>query len=445
MSSETVAPGRIARWRTALAVYVEPRVLAILFLGFSAGLPLALTGQTLSVRLTELGVNKTTIGLFALVGLPYVLKFLWAPAFDAVPLPWLTRRLGRRRGWLVLTQVALLGAVLGLGAHDPSASPWITALLALIVAFCSASQDVVVDAFRVESLRPEENAAAMANYTAGYRVAMLTSSAGAMYLAAGFQGWGLPLGMGWFLAYAAMAALVVIGIVTVLACREPAPPARQDAAGWAARVADAVIRPFVDFAQRPGWLVVLGFVMLYKFGDAFAGVMTAPFVLSLGFSKTDYASVVKLYGFAATLIGGFLGGALYSFAGNVRSLWICGILQAVSNLMFAWQATVGAQTSALILTITAENLTGGMGSVVFVAYLSGLCTNRSYTATQYALLSALAAVGRVVLSSTSGWFADHMDWVSFFLLTTVAALPGLLMLAWIAGRGWLDEPRGRSP
>jgi MFS transporter, PAT family, beta-lactamase induction signal transducer AmpG len=444
MTTEAVPAGRIARWRAAATVYFEPRVLAILFLGFSAGLPLALTGQTLSVRLTEVGVDKTTIGLFALVGLPYVLKFLWAPAFDAVPLPWLTRRLGRRRGWLIATQIALMLAVLGLGAHDPTASPWITALLALLVAFCSASQDVVIDAFRVESLRPEENAAALANYTAGYRVAMLTSSAGAIFLSAGLQGPGVPLGVGWFLAYAVMAALVAIGVLTVLACREPIAPERHAVHGWAERVNDALVRPFVDFAQRPGWLLVLGFILLYKFGDAFAGVMTAPFVLSIGFSKTDYASVVKLYGFAATLIGGFLGGALYSFAGNLRSLWICGVLQAVSNLMFAWQATVGAQTSALILTITAENLTGGMGSVVFLAYISGLCRNREFTATQYALLSALAAVGRVVLSSTAGWFADHMDWVSFFLLTTVAAVPGLVALAWLAHRGWI-ESEARAP
>lgn len=439
MTDQSLARGRIARWRAAAAVYAEPRVLAILFLGFSAGLPLALTGQTLSVRLVEAGVDKTTIGLFALVGLPYVLKFLWAPMFDALPLPWLTRRLGRRRGWLIATQGTLMLAVIGLGAHDPTASPWITAGLALAVAFCSASQDVVIDAFRVESLRPEENASALANYTAGYRVAMLTSSAGAIFLAAGLQGPGVPLGAGWFLAYAAMAALVAVGVLTVLACAEPAPPRARAAQGWAERLNDALIRPFVDFAQRPGWLLVLGFILLYKFGDAFAGVMTAPFVLSIGFSKTDYASVVKLYGFAATLIGGFLGGALYSAAGNLRSLWLCGILQAVSNLMFAWQATVGAETWALILTITAENLTGGMGSVVFLAYISGLCRNRDFTATQYALLSALAAVGRVVLSSSAGWFADHMDWVGFFLLTTLAALPGLAALAWLARRGWLEE------
>jgi len=442
----SLASERIERWRAALAVYVEPRVLAILFLGFSAGLPLALTGQTLSVRLTETGVDKTTIGLFALVGLPYVLKFLWAPAFDAVPLPWLTRRLGRRRGWLVATQLALLVAVLGLGAHDPATSPWITALLALQVAFCSASQDVVIDAFRVESLRPDENAAAMANYTAGYRVAMLVSSAGTIFLAAGFQTGGVSLAMGWLLAYAVMAGLVLLGILTVLACAEPvAPPRRQAALLWRDRLGDALVKPFVDFARRPGWVLVLGFVMLYKFGDAFAGVMTAPFVLSIGFSKTDYASVVKLYGFAATLIGGFLGGALYRVAGNSRSLWICGILQAVSNLMFAWQATVGASTGALILTITTENLTGGMGSVVFVAYLSSLCRNRDYTATQYALLSALAAVGRVVLSSTAGWFADHLDWVSFFLVTTVAAVPGLIALFWLQRLGWMGEPEERAP
>ena len=419
---------------SGVSVYAERRVLAILFLGFSSGLPLALTGQTLSVWMKEEGVSLTAIGLFALVGLPYVVKFAWAPLIDAVRVPLLTRWLGRRRAWLVTTQIALIAAILGLGSIDPVAAPVVTAALALAVAFCSASQDIVIDAFRIESLAEDRQAAGMANYVAGYRIALLVSTAGMFEIVAIVQADGLGGTAGWFIGYAIAAALIAIGLVTVLMSREPEDPNRSTAIARArdhgAFVA-AVVDPFREFTQRPMWLAVLVFVMLFKFGDAFAGIMTAPFVLDIGFDKTDYGRVVKVFGFAAVLIGGFAGGYVYRVAGTVRSLWIAGLIQMLSNLMFVWQAIAGADYAVLVLTIGVENFTGGAGTVIFVAFISNLCRDRAYTATQFALLSALAAVGRTVLSASAGWFAETIGWPSFFVLTTIAAIPGLMLLWWL--------------
>jgi PAT family beta-lactamase induction signal transducer AmpG len=425
-----------SRWLTAVAIHAEPRVLAVLFLGFSSGIPLALTGQTLIVWMRESGVSLAVVGAFALVGLPYTLKFLWAPVFDAVSVPWLGRRLGRRRAWLVATQAALFTALLALGGSDPAANPELTALLALLVAFCSASQDVVVDAFRVESLEESRLAAGMANYVAGYRVALLVSTAGAFEIAGLLQTAGHAGDAGWLLTYAAMAMLLLSGTATALLSREPADDgaAARAALPFRRRIAEAVVRPFAEFMSRPGWAAVLLFVLLFKFGDALAGIMTAPFVLDLGFDKTDYGRIVKVFGFAATLIGGFAGGALYQFLGPLRGLWLAGLVQMASNLLFVWQAQMGEVMWALVVTIGGENFTGGFATVIFVAYLSGLCRDRAYTATQYALLSALAAVGRTVLSAPSGWLAEALNWPLFFSATAVAALPGLVLLWWMQQR-----------
>lgn len=427
---------RWKRWLTGAAVYFEPRVLAILFLGFSSGLPLALTGSTLQAWLTEEGVSLTSIGLFAAVGLPYTLKFLWAPLVDALPIPVLSARLGRRRAWLLTSQLLLMLSIVGLGSTVPGRDPIATALLAFLVAFCSATQDIVIDAFRIESLEDSKQAAGMADYVAGYRIAILVSAAGALELASAFQRGGHAGSTSWFPTYAIMAGLMLIGIVTVLVSREPTLPGPAAAGSLRKRFGAVAANPFADFIRRPGWLLILLFVVFFKFGDALAGNMTAAFVLrGVGFEKTEYARVVKVFGFAAVLIGGFVGGYVYRVAGTVRSLWIAGLAQMISNLFFVWQARVGRQLSALMLTIGVENLTGGLGSVIFVAYLSGLCRNRAYTATQYALLSALAAVGRTLLASSGGWIAEELGWVSFFLLTTAAALPGLGLLWWLTRRG----------
>lgn len=414
-------------WRDSFAVYLDRRVLTVLLLGFSSGLPLALTGATLAVRLTEAGISLHSIGLFALVGVPYTFKFAWAPLVDQLRLPLLTRALGRRRAWMLATQGALIAALLGLGANDPVANTAMTAVLALVVAFCSASQDIVVDAYRVEILDKEQYGAGAAAVQFGYRIAMLVSGAGALFLAEFVS---------WFATYAAMAALVGIGIATVLLNREPVaaitPPAAPGVAGW---LRHAVSAPFADMVRRQGWMIVavLAFVLLYKLGDAFAGVMANPFYIKIGFSKSEIASVSKLFGFVATILGTFLGGVLVARYGVVKSLLFCGLLQMASNLMFAWQAMVGHDLYALIATIAVENLSGGLGSAAFVAYMSGLCS-LTYTGTQYALLSSLAAVGRTLVASSAGKLAEQLGWVDFFVLSTVVAAPGLVLLVAMRNR-----------
>jgi PAT family beta-lactamase induction signal transducer AmpG len=461
-----------ADWIAGLAVYTRPRVLAVLFLGFSSGLPLALTGATLSAWMTDSGVDLTVIGFFALAGLPYTFKYLWAPLIDRIRLPWLGARLGHRRAWLLCVQVLLALAIVLLSGIDPLEQPVATALIAVLVTFLSASQDIVIDAFRIESLDEDQQGAGAAVYIGGYRIAMLVSGAGALFLAEFY---------GWHLSYLAMAALMAVGMATVLISREPERSGEREAEE-ALRLAQfervagisqghplkqagawlytAVIAPFVEFFSRRLAIPILLFALLYKFGDALAGNMTTPFILKIGFSKVELAEVAKLYGFAATMIGVALGGLLIRAVGLLRGLWIAGILQLASNLLFAVQAWYGYDINVLIVTISAENLAGGMGTAAFVAYLSSLC-NVAYTATQYALLSSFMAGGRTLLSSPAGWLVEHVNWagawtwvtgtvppetvalqvnwIGFFILTTLAALPGLAVLAWLMRRQARDQ------
>jgi len=412
-------------WRDSLLVYRDRRMAVIFCLGFSSGLPLALTLGTLAIWLSRAGVDKTTIGLFSAVTLPYFFKFAWAPLIDHIRLPLLTRALGRRRGWAALTQIALMCTIAGMGGVDPAANPGLLAVLALAVAFCSASQDVVIDAYRVEILEENKLGAGAAAVVFGYRVGLLASGAGALYLAESID---------WGLVYLIMAALVVVGLITVFLAPEPkgpkTTPAGQGIGYW---MREAVIAPFAEFSRRPAWVVILLFVVFYKFGDSLAGVMTGPFMVELGFTNAEIANVGKIYGFAATLAGLAIGGVLIARAGIIGSLWVCGILQLGSNLLFAVQATVGHDNAMLAVVIGAENLAGGMGTAAFVAYLSSLC-NISYTATQYALLSALMAGGRTFLATPSGYFAEVLGWIPFFVMTAGAAVPGLLLLAWLTAR-----------
>ncbi|KIZ41507.1 MFS transporter, partial [Rhodopseudomonas palustris] len=301
-----------ASWREALTVYLQPRVLIVLFLGFSSGLPLALSGSTLLVWMRESGVDLGTIGLFALVGTPYTLKFLWAPLVDALHVPLFTRRFGRRRGWLVFSQMLLIGAILLLALTDPAKAPLFVALGALLVAAMSATQDIVVDAFRVESLPESEQAAGMASYVAAYRIGMLISTAGALFLVSAYESTGQTRLAAWMWGYVTMAAMVLIGTLTALLATEPEQSARAEAAtsGESAfvRVSRAAVGAFAEFLARKDAWAALCFVVLFKFTDAFSGTMTAPFVIDLGFSRNDYAAIVKGVGLAATLIGGFAGG-----------------------------------------------------------------------------------------------------------------------------------------
>jgi PAT family beta-lactamase induction signal transducer AmpG len=425
-----------------VAVYLKPRVLVIMFLGFSSGLPLALSGSTLFVWMTEAGVNLGTIGLFALVGTPYTIKFLWAPLIDALDVPLLTRRFGRRRGWLLLSQFLLMAAIVFLGLCNPSISPFPVAIGALLVATASATQDIVVDAFRVESLDETEQAAGMASYVAAYRIGMLVSTAGALFLVSGFQGLGLAYNAAWSAGYAVMAVLVLLGVATTFVAHEPAQSANAVAAQAREtslqRVVEAAIGAFSEFLSRDLAFAALAFVILFKFTDALSGAMTAPFVIDLGFSRNEYAAIIKGVGLAATLIGGFAGGSLARAYSLPASLWIGGLAQGFANLAFSWQAVLGHNTAWLTFAIIAENFTSAVGTVIFVAYLSALCRNPLHTATQYALLTALAAFGRTYLSSAAGFIAAATGWAWFFAICAVAGLPALLLLALLQHRGHFD-------
>lgn len=424
MPADRAAEPSTRGWRAALAVYRDRRLFFILLMGFASGLPLLLTLSTLSYWLASLGVDKTSIGLFAMVGLPYTLKFLWAPVLDHVRLPPLTTWFGRRRGWGLALQGGLILAILWLGSSDPVAAPWLTAAAALTVAFFSASQDIVIDAYRIEVLEEHEQGAGAAATQAGYRVGLLAAGAGAIALS-DFVAW--PV------VFAALAALVLVGTLAFLFAPRPQrtiPRAEQSTHDW---LETAVIAPFRDFLQRGGWLVILAFILLYKFGDAIGGVMANPFYIEVGFTGVEIASVTKVFGMVATLAGVFAGGVLVARYGIFPALIVGGILQAASNLLFAAQAVVGHDVAFLALTIGADNFTGGLGSAAFVAYLSSLC-NPAFTGTQYALLTSFMAAGRTVLSSGGGWLADQVDWVTFFVLTTGLAIPGLLLLLWLMRR-----------
>jgi PAT family beta-lactamase induction signal transducer AmpG len=446
---QTATPRSEAFWE-ALAVYLRPRVLIVLLLGFSSGLPLALSGETLRVWMADRGVDLGTIGLLSLAGLPYTLKFIWAPVVDALDVPWLTERLGRRRGWLVASQLLLMATILFLGTRDPVSAPLVVGLGALLVAFASATQDIVIDAYRVESLPTDEQAAGMAGYVAAYRIGMLASGAGVIGLTAWLEAQGVDREIIWPIAYAVAAALVLVGLLAVLIGREPAAP--ETLAGPAAK-ADALTRvfrtawaAFADFLRRDAAIAVLIFVVLYKLCDALAGVMTAPFVLSLGYDRGTYAAIVKGVGLAALLIGGFAGGAVARAMPLASALWLGAIMQMISNLAFVWLYFQPVSVGALTVAIVIENFTGAIGTVIFVAYISALCGNPLHTATQYALLTALASTGRTFLSSGTGFLAGAIGWPLFFVSTVLAALPALALMAWLQRRGHfapLDAGRGR--
>jgi PAT family beta-lactamase induction signal transducer AmpG len=435
-----------ASWADTLAVYLRPRVLIVLFLGFSSGLPLALSGSTLQVWATESGVNLRTIGLFAIIGTPYTIKFLWAPLVDALDVPVLSRLLGRRRGWLVLSQLLLLVSIAILSMCSPGVSPLLAILAAILVATASATQDIVIDAFRVESLPENEQAAGMASYVAAYRVANLLSTAGALYIVTGFEsGLGFGRGTAWTLGYLVMALFVLVGLAASIVATEPKKSAAVEAEhahhrgdSKLTRVYQTARTALSDFLLRDMAIVVLAFVVLFKFTDALAGAMTAPFVIQLGFTRVDYANIIKGLGFAATLLGGFAGGYVARAFPLHTSLWIGGILQAAANFAFTWQAHVGKDIAWLSFAITVENFTSAIGTVIFVGYLSALCKNPLHTATQFALLTALSAVGRTYLSSGAGLLAETTGWGWFFALCAVAGIPGLLLLAWLQARGHFE-------
>ena len=437
-------------WLDAVRVYGDRRILVILFLGFSSGLPLLLVFSTLSIWLKVEGVSLTAIGLFSLVRTPYTFKFLWAPVIDRFSLPVLTAWLGRRRGWALVIQAALMVSIFALASTNPAENPGLTAVFAVLVAFTSASQDIVIDAYRVEILKDDEQGAGAGAIVLGYRMGMLSAGAGALWLASAFT---------WQQVYTILGALVAVGMATILLAREPeAGPslasagaeeeriARHLASGrapWLARLLawfyEGVIAPFRDFMSHSGGVAVLAFIALYKLGESYLGVMANPFYIDMGFSTVEIANITKAFGLGAIIFGGLVGGVLVNRVGIMRSLMICGVLQIAGTLMFVVQAKVGHSVPMLVVTITAENVTSGMATSAFVAYLSSLC-NQAYTATQYALLSSMTAFSRDVLSASAGWAAEKVDWSGFFLISASAAVPGLLVLAWLMKKYPPPEP-----
>ena len=417
-----MAAERAASWSEAIGVYFTPRQIVIFVMGFASGLPLLLTLSTLSYWLSKVGVDKTTIGLFTLVGVPYTFKFIWSPIIDQLRLP-ILGRLGRRKSWLLVLQLCLAGAILLMGQTDPVVTPAMTALLAIVVAFFSASQDIVIDAYRIEILNAEEQGAGAGTTQVGYRFGLLLAGAGATAMSDY---------IGWPVIFAVLAGAMVLCALFTLFVPEPkASAAEIRHKSYADLLNDAVIRPFADFVGRKGWVVILLFILFYKYGDAFGGAMANPFYVELGFTGTQIALMSKVYGVIASLVGGVIGGLIVARFGLFKTLLVGGVLQAITNLLFSVLAMKGPDLVWLGIAISADNVAGGIAATALVAYLSGLC-NVAFTATQYALFSSFMAQGRTLLSSGSGWMADHTDWVSFWSLTALMAIPGLLLLLWIS-------------
>jgi MFS transporter, PAT family, beta-lactamase induction signal transducer AmpG len=398
---------------SSLASFKNRRIAVMLPLGFASGLPLALTAGTLQAWLTVVDVDLRTIGLFTLVGLPYTLKFLWAPVMDRFVPPWL----GRRRGWMIVMQLALVAGIVAMSLIDPTKTPLLLAAMALLVATTSASQDIVFDAYRTDVLKATERGFGAAVSVTGYRIAMLVSGAGALIVST-YLGWGQT--------YFLIAALMLIGVGATLLSPEPASPVNIPR-----NVAEAVWEPVHEFFSRSPALLLLLLIVLYKLGDAFAGSLTTAFLIrGMGFEAAEVGIVNKGLGMVTTIVGALLGGIWMVRMGLFRSLLIFGGLQALSNLTFMLLAWTGKSYPIMVLAVAFENVSGGMGTAAFVALMMSLCDHR-YTATQYALLSAMAALGRVFVGPPSGYVVEAVGWVSFFFITFLAALPGLWLLWWL--------------
>ncbi|MGO9613628.1 MAG: AmpG family muropeptide MFS transporter [Dissulfurispiraceae bacterium] len=398
------------RFDPYLQIFRSRRIAVILLFGFSSGLPLSLTGSTLQAWMTGLGVNLHTIGILSLVGLPYTLKFLWSPVMDRFVLPWL----GRRRGWIIVTQTALVFSISAMTLFSPLHMPWLFAAIALTVTFFSASQDIVIDAYRTDVLQEKERGVGAAVFVTGYRIAMLVSGAFALILSDQ---------IGWQRTYFLMAGLMTLGILTTLLGKEPG-----ESIAHPPTIQEAVVGPLRDFFSRDKAVLLLCLIVLYKLCDAYAGSMTIAFLIrGLGFSATEVGTINKFLGLLSLIVGAMFGGMLMVNLGLYRALLIFGVLQAGSILSFVLLASIGKNYGVMIFAVAFENLTGGMGTSAFVALLMALCTHR-YSATQYALLSSLAALGRVMISPTSGYLIEYLGWANFFVVSTLSALPGLWLL-----------------
>jgi PAT family beta-lactamase induction signal transducer AmpG len=449
-------PERDQPWLDSLRIYAQPRPITLLFLGFSSGLPLLLVFGTLSFWLREAGVDRSTIGFVSWVALAYAFKWAWAPLVDRWRLPWIGSWLGRRRSWLLVSQLTLMLGLAGMGLADPGTDLARLVWLAVLVAFASATQDIVIDAYRIESGDARLQAAMAATYMIGYRLAMIVAGAGVLWLAA----WADPdptvyHHASWRFAYLVMAGLMLVGLATTLLVAEPAVPVHDGPAAEAPAFAalprwlvpplrwfwGAVLSPFLDFFRRHGWLalLVLALIASYRVSDIVLGVIANVFYVDMGFSKTEVANVTKVFGVAMTLLGAVVGGVLVNRLGVMRVLFAGALLAAATNLLFALLAQVGASVPLLIGVVAMDNLSGGLAAAAFVAYLSAL-TNVRYSATQYALFSSVMLLLPKFLGGFSGVLVDRLGYEAFFTLTAVLGVP-VLLLVWLAGRYTRLEPR----
>ncbi len=444
---------RVTQWMLAflndLRIYAEPRIARMVLLGFAAGLPLLLVLGTLSFWLREAGVDRTTIGFLSWVGLAYAFKWVWAPLVDRMPIPFLTRSVGRRRSWLLASQLVIVVALVGMAVSDPESSLQQLVIFALLAAFASATQDIALDAFRIESADVSLQAAMAASYQVGYRIAILVASAGALFIAAAFDPSEATYEHApWTVTYLIMAGFMGVGMVTVLFSSEPIPEQPDKESGADAGQTDGVsrniqarlarwfyvaaINPFVEFTVRYRYhaILVLALIGTYRISDIVMGVMANPFYHDMGYTKDEIATVSKVYGVIMTLIGAGIGGILSLRIGVVRVLFLGAALSAATNLLFAWLAVRGHDLPGLVLTISADNLSAGIATAAFIAYLSGL-TNITYSATQYALFSSIMLLLPKFIAGWSGWMVDHYGYQVFFTGTAILGVP-VLVLVWLA-------------
>lgn len=434
-----VKPGKTKTGYENWRVYLHPRVIGMLFFGFSAGLPLLLVGGTFTAWLRDLGVELAAIGFLSWVGIAHSIKVLWAPVVDRIPLPWLTRILGRRRAWMIAAQTAVGISLIGMALTDPMQHLWLVAVWAVVAAFGSATQDVAIDAYRVEAVAQHRQAAMAATYVTGYRIALLAAGAGALHIAAVGN---------WSLAYGAMGLFMCTGIITTLITGEPevfinnqTAELEESLTRYLSETRDsgikrhitawfisAVICPFADFFKRHGKAsaAILLFVALFRISDIFMGVMANPFYLDLGFTKAEIANIAAAFGLAMTLFGAAMGGLLVARFGIGIMLLFTSFMAPATNLTFAWLATIGPEIYGLVFAIIADNITGGLAISVFLAYLSSL-TNTAYTATQYALLSSLMTLPGQFAGGFTGLLAEQTGWTGFFLITAAAGIPAIIL------------------
>lgn len=394
----------------------------IFILGIASGLPLALILSTLSIWLQELGISKTAIGLFAFVTSPYSLKFLWSPFIDGLKIPVLTKKFGLRKSWLFILQLLLFVNIFCLSLSSPLDNLYYTALLALLISFFSASQDIVIDAYRIEIFAQKDQGFGATLLVYGYRIGILISTAGALIIADMVN---------FMFSYQIMSGCFLFFAFYSLTMNQVTNAYQKERISLISWINKYIKQPFIDFKQRENYGLIILFVILYKLGDAFAGIMLPPFILDLGFSKLDIAFYVKTIGLIATLLGALFGAVITKKLKIYHGLMLAGILQLLTNLIFCIQAYIGKNSLFLAVTILAENFAAGMGTIIFVAYISGLC-NVQYSATQYALLSSVAAIARTWLSGSSGYVADQVNWIEFFVFSALLALPALILLKYIS-------------